>query len=474
MSTRSCVAFDYTYLLSPPLPDDHAVTADELDALSGRVGDACQAVAQARRDGRLPFMDLPYQDGAVGCVERLASELHPRFDNVVVLGIGGSALGNIALHTALNHPFHNLLDRQRRGGFPRVFVEDNIDPDHLSGLLDALDLTRTLFNVITKSGSTAETMSQFLIVQDILRTRLGDRAKDHMVATTDPANGPLHEIACHEGLTTLDVPPGVGGRFSVLSSVGLFSAAMSGIDIRRVLAGAAAMDRRCQQDDWRVNPAALGAALLYTLDTAKDKHIHVMMPYSSALGRLADWFRQLWAESLGKVRTENGRTVHVGPTPVKALGATDQHSQIQLYRHGPNDKVVVLVGVGQFSHDVPIPALYADQSAVGYLGGRSMQELLHAEQKATALALTASHRPNATIQVPAVTPEAMGELFYMLEVMTALAGELYGINAFDQPGVEDGKLAARALMGAPGDVHDDERERIRLLEADAPKRVLEP
>ena len=474
MDTTGCVTFDYTYLMSPPLPSAHGVAEAELAAMSDRVIAACTAVTEARRDGRLPFMDLPYQDESVGRVEQLAAELRGRFDNMVVLGIGGSALGNIALHAALNHPHHNLLSPERRDGYPRIFVEDNVDPDHLTALFDVIDPTRTLFNVITKSGATPETMSQLLIAYDLLRTHLGDQAKNNIVATTDPETGSLRVIAERQGLRTLNVPRGVGGRFSVMSPVGLFSAALSGIDIRRVLAGAAAMDRRCQQADWRANPAALGAALLYALDTTKGKHIHVMMPYSNALGRLADWFCQLWAESLGKIRAEHGQSVNVGPTPVKALGATDQHSQIQLYCEGPNDKAVVMIGVDEFAHDVAIPALFTDQPTVGYLGGRTVQELLHAEQKATALALTASDRPNALLSVPSVSPEAMGELFYMLEVMTALAGELYGINAFDQPGVEAGKLATRALMGASGEEHEAERRRIGRLEAEVTARVLKP
>jgi glucose-6-phosphate isomerase len=249
---------------------------------------------------------------------------------------------------------------------------------------------------------------------------------------------------------TLVVPDGVGGRFSVLSSVGLLSAAVSGIDIEQLLAGAAAMDKRCLNADLWKNPAMLLAGLLRLADVDQGKRLHVMMPYSNRLYLFADWFRQLWAESLGKRVDRRGRTVHCGPTPIKALGATDQHSQVQLYMEGPFDKVVIFVRVAEFDRDISIPKTFKDKDGVAYLGGKTFGQLLNAEQTATEVALTQNGRSNCTLQVPAVNAYTLGQLLYLLEVTTAYAGELYDIDAFDQPGVEAGKVATYALMGKKG------------------------
>jgi len=175
-----------------------------------------------------------------------------------------------------------------------------------------------------------------------------------------------------------------------------------------------------------------------------------MMPYSQALRDVADWYRQLWAESLGKIRTRGGKSEYVGPTPIKALGVTDQHSQVQLYREGPNDKVFTLLAVGDFGRDIVIPKVFGNVEGCGYLGGHTMGELMDAERRATTFALTKSQRPNVTITLPVVNEPTVGQLLYMLMVQTSFAGELFGINTYDQPGVEEGKIATYALMGRKG------------------------
>jgi len=252
-----------------------------------------------------------------------------------------------------------------------------------------------------------------------------------------------------EGLESFSVPDGVGGRFSVLSPVGLFGAAMIGINIEELLAGAAAMDKRCSAATFEQNPAAQSAAVQIGL-YRKGKVMSVMMPYAAALRDVADWFRQLWAESLGKTRADGS---HVGPTPIKALGVTDQHSQVQLYRDGPNDKVFTILAVEDFGIELPIPNAPAGVAGLEYLAGRSMAELMHAEERATVWALARlSQRPTARIVLPRVTPHAVGQLLYLLEVQTSVAGKMLGIDTYNQPGVEAGKEAARALMGAEGPI----------------------
>ena len=418
-----------------------------------------QAQLQAEKQaGKLGFADLPDRADAAEACRKSAQARKGKFDNFVVLGIGGSALGPIAVHNALHHPFYNL-DERFRDGWPRFFVEDNIDPDHLHALLSSLDLGRTLFNVISKSGGTAETMSQFLIIRDLLRRKLGQGFARNIVITTDPHKGLMRQIVDEDKYESFGIPENVGGRFSELSPVGLFPAAMTGIDVAGLLAGARDMARRCSGDNLWENPAYMDAAVHYLADTKKGKTISVMMPYSSALRDVADWYRQLWAESLGKKLDVTGKkTIHAGQTPVKALGATDQHSQVQLYAEGPNDKIFTFIAVEQHAEQMPIPACFEDKEGAAYLGGHTMKELLEAERVGTEVALSDAGRPTVTITVPKVDEFHLGGLLYFFELETAMAGKLYKINAFDQPGVEAGKQAAYALMGRKG--YEKERARI--------------
>jgi len=314
---------------------------------------------KTRGTGWERWRDLPCgetRSAHTQAIHALVQERQGKFENLVVLGIGGSALGNIALQSALNSPTWNLMTKEQRDGHPRLFVLDNVDPTAFAAVMDVCKPESTLFNVISKSGETAETAAEFMWVREALKTALGDKAKDHVVAITDPAKGTMRQICDAEGYATLPVPEGVGGRFSVLSPVGLFSAAMCGIDIEQLLDGAAAMDERCCQPDLATNPAAMLASLLCELASRKGKTSHVLMPYANQMYLMADWYRQLWAESLGKENDVDGETVYAGFTPIKALGATDQHSQIQLYREGPNDKVIGFVEVEKFDQDVTIPA----------------------------------------------------------------------------------------------------------------------
>lgn len=397
----------------------------------------------------LQWMNLGYNEETLWYVKEYASMVKDRFENILVLGIGGSALGGIALTEALLKPYWNLLSEEQREGLPRIFFLDNIDPDTMSGLLDFLDLSKTLVNVITKSGDTAETMSQFLIVKDRLEKELGDNYRYNIVATTDKKTGILRQIAEQEGYKTFVVPDDVGGRFSVFSAVGLLPLALVGIDIDSIINGIKDMDLALKNTDIRENIAAQNALIHYLLDTKKGKNISVMMPYSSRLKYVSDWYAQLWAESLGKNKDKDGNDVNVGPTPVKALGATDQHSQIQLYNEGPNNKVINFIRVAEFDRTLEIPNIF-EYTGIGYLGGKTINQLINAEADSTRVALSDYNRPNVTITLDKVDGYNVGQLLYMLEVQTAIAGELYNINTFNQPGVEQAKNYTYALMGRAG------------------------
>ena len=397
----------------------------------------------------LQWMNLGYNEETVWYVKEFASMVEGRFDNILVLGIGGSALGGLAVTEALLKPYWNMLTPEQRNGLPRIFFLDNIDPDSMNGLLDILDLSKTLVNVITKSGSTAETMSQYMIIKDRLEKELGDNYRRNIVATTDKKMGVLRQLADQEGYKTFVVPDDVGGRFSVFSAVGLVPFALVGLDIDQIMNGIKDMDLALKNTDINQNIAAQGALIQYLLDTKKGKNLSVMMPYSSRLKYVSDWYVQLWAESLGKEVNNNGDKVNIGPTPIKALGATDQHSQIQLYNEGPNNKVITFIRVKNFDTTLEIPPIF-EYTGIGYLGGKTINDLINAEADSTRVALADYSRPTMTLSIEKIDEYNLAQLLYMLEVQTAIAGELYNINTFNQPGVEQAKNYTYALMGRAG------------------------
>ena len=397
----------------------------------------------------LRWMNLGYSEETIWYVKEFASMVENRFDNILVLGIGGSALGGLAVTEALLKPYWNLLTTEQRKGLPRIFFLDNIDPDTINGLLEILDLKKTLVNVITKSGSTAETMSQYMIVKNMLEKELQDDYRKNIVVTTDKNVGILRQLADQEGYKTFVIPDDVGGRFSVFSAVGLLPFALVGIDIDELTNGIKDMDLALKNTDIHENIAAQNALIHYLMDTKKGKNISVMMPYSSRLKYVSDWYTQLWAESLGKEFDIDGNRVNVGPTPIKALGATDQHSQIQLYNEGPNNKLITFIRVENFDTTLEIPKIF-EYTGIGYLGGKTINDLINAEADSTRVALSDYSRPTITISMDKINPYNLAQLLYMLEVQTAIAGELYHINTFNQPGVEQAKNYTYALMGRSG------------------------
>lgn len=407
------ISFDFNNMMAHRIGACHGIKEEEIEELMPKVNSALETVLQRK----WAFMELPYDTGLVDRIKGMKIEC----DNFLVIGIGGSSLGNRALHNALNHPFKTK---------PRVFVLENVDPTTIKGLMDVIDFKKTIINVITKSGTTVETMANFMVLRKFVD-------KSQIIATTDPEDGELRRIANEEGYRILDIPPEVGGRFSVFSSVGLLSAAVSGIDISKLLEGARFMDKMSKNKDIWKNPACMSAVLQYIF-YKKGRNISVFMPYSDRLRDLAEWYCQLWAESLGK-------NEGVGSTPVRTLGVIDQHSQLQLYMEGPQDKVITFVRVENLGDPIEIPRDFGS-----YLGGHTINELISAEQKATEFALTKNSRPNCTITLENISPFSIGALMYMLEIQTAFIGELFGIDAFDQPGVEEGKKLTNALLGRPG------------------------
>lgn len=448
---RKPIVLDVNHMMSDMLGFQYGIDPEQVSAMAAVAASAQAVVQKNRGTGWLGWMELLYNQGdIVAKIEKVAAQVRERFDAFVVLGIGGSALGPIAVQYALNHQRYNELPAEKRGG-PRFYVEDNIDPERMASLLDVIDVKRTCFNIITKSGATAETMSQYLIISDLLKKQVGDGWQKHIIATTDQEKGNLIKLAQKEGFELFYIPSSVGGRFSELCPVGLLPAAVCGIDIRALLEGAAAMDGRCQNPDVWQNPALLEAVLQYIAMEDMDANIQVVMPYADSLKYMADWFCQLWAESLGKNVTRKGMAVNVGQTPTKALGVTDQHSQLQLYTEGPYDKVITLLKVESFREESPIPHGCEEFADVAFLGGKSLNQLIEAERQGTEYALYRSGRMNQTITLPQVNAYTLGQLMYFFQMATAYAGELLDIDAFNQPGVEESKIASYAVLGNQSD-----------------------
>lgn len=446
----SRLVIDYHNAMQGVVGEQHGIAPSELDDIAEKVATEHERLVREHDAGDQRWMDLPDNTALADEIAAFADEVRDEYQDYILVGIGGSSLGAIATIQALAHPFRNLLPDGKRVG-PRIFILDNPDPEKISATLDTVDLSKTLVNVVTKSGQTAETMANFLVVRNALIDAVGaEQAKKHIVATTDPQSGLLRQLSDQEGYRTFAVPPGVDGRQTVLSAVGLIPAALAGIDIHQLLAGAAAMRERTQTGNVRENPAYLLAALSWLADTEHDKSMLVTMPYADALFGLSDWFRQLWAESLGKKLSVDNEVVYAGQTPIKSLGAIDQHSQIQLYTEGPNDKLIQLIAVGQYRDQVNIPTPPSSIPDLSYLDGGELGELLDKERIATAWALASADRPNITITTPAIDAFAIGEFFYLLQLQTVMAGALYNVNPFGQPGVEAGKNATYALMGRDG------------------------
>ena len=370
-----------------------------------------------------------------------AAEQIRRFEDVAVIGIGGSSLGAKAVYQALN-------GARSHSQYPRLHFLENINPNNLDALTRHRPAEKVAVICISKSGGTIETIIQYLIVREWLEEKLGKhQARQQQWLITDPAQGWLRELAKREGIASLPVPPRVGGRYSVLTAVGLLPLAVAGVDIRGLLAGAAANAARCASDDPRTNPALEMAALLYLLDTRKNKRVSIMMPYADPLQLFGDWYRQLWAESLGKRRGGRADTLPAGTLPVTALGTVDQHSQLQMYLESRCDKIFTFMAIDNWDPNPPIPLAADDRKNFPYLEGKRLQHVLEAEFQATAQVIAEAGHPNMTLRLPALDAHALGQLIDLYQRVTVYCGLLYGINPLDQPAVEKGKKLAIQILG---------------------------
>ncbi|GAQ94642.1 glucose-6-phosphate isomerase [Thermodesulfovibrio aggregans] len=379
----------------------------------------------------LEFLDIYRQD--LTMIKELAKKARD-YEYFILLGIGGSALGPKVIVESLS-PMHNLKRK------PKIFIYDNVDPVTFKNIIETVDLNRTLINVVSKSGATSETLASFLILWKLIRDRKLE-VNEHFVFTTDPEKGNLRIIANEYEIPCLSIPKNVVGRYSVLSPVGLFLLEILGIKSEEMLEGARDISERALKTSLQENSMAVTASSLYLMDKLKGRKVVVFLPYSDRLKTLSEWFCQLWAESLGKEGN--------GTTPYPSLGTTDQHSQLQLWMEGPEDKVILFVCVERHGYQEEIPEEFHDLEGLRFLGGHTLEELINTEQLATEMALTMNKKPNLKLILPKIDPYRIGQIFQYLQVVTAMAGLLYGVNPFNQPGVELGKRLTYGALGKRG------------------------
>ena len=388
-------------------------------------------------EGKAGFVNLPSQD--TSAMKKFAKDLSGKFNDLILIGIGGSSLGIETLCTALLPYGYNARNFAQRGAFPRVWVADNVDPAKIAAILNECEPADTYVCVITKSGSTVETAANFNIIYEWLDEGVKD-VKKHVCTITDPETGPLRKITEKEEFSSFDIQHNVGGRFSVLSPVGLLPAALLGIDIDKLLEGAASAVK-----DQYEKIITLSSIYMYFMDHGKN--INVLMPYSSRLSLFADWFCQLWGESLGKSKDTDGNEIKFGTTPVKAVGTIDQHSQVQLFKEGPEDKIVTFIEVTKHEKDKKIMAEFDEY---GYLEGHSLGELCNIELLATEAALKNTGKPSVKITIDSLDEFTVGKLFMLWQYIVPVIGLACDIDPFDQPGVEEGKNYAYGLLGRNG------------------------
>lgn len=472
--------FDFNNMFSFNVGEEHGVTDAELSAMSDTAVRAQQHLAKLLNNSAdrinlgLEWANLPFQTKeAIEEINKLAAEIS-RYENAVFLGIGGSYLGIKAAQDALSVPYYNEFKELRKGR-PKIYFEgNNLDPETLNALLKNLDPKKTFVIVISKSGETTETKAAFIVAEAWLKRHIGRNYGRQIAAITDPVSGGLRkkvdEAQKKDKLSFRSLPllKGVGGRFSELN-MGLLHLAVVGIELRKVLSGAAYMAEKCRAADLYRNPAYMYALLHNILYKNKKKSVAIMMPFSETLKSTADWYSQLLAESLGKkyarqIRSDSDgnekwlrdkcRIVNIGRTPVACRGTNDLHSIQQNNIEGENNKVITFIRVEKFDGDIRIPG------KGDILSGRKFSYLLQLAQEATQWALVRENRPNCAIIMPEVSPFYWGALLYFFEIATAFEGELSDIDAFDQPGVEGYKNYMYYKLQKP-DILEEIAEEIR-------------
>lgn len=428
------IKLDYNFCMSGNV--NSSISFDDLQKNIDMAKSGYSKLMDMVSRGEVGFTKLPDKD--LRKIADYAKSVSGQFNDMIVIGIGGSSLGLEAIENALLPFNYNTLSLAERGYFPRLWVADNVDSVKMGWILKKCNPEDTLVLIVTKSGSTVETAANACVVIEWLK-EAGVDINRHVVAITDPESGSLRKYANKSGIQSFDIEKNVGGRFSVLSAVGLLPAAILGVKTEKLLEGAkTALENEKQ---------FLTLSAIY-LHYYIEKRINVLMPYSSSLQKFSFWFSQLWAESLGKKYDISGNEVFMGTTPFPAMGANDQHSLVQLFREGPDDKLITFVEVKSHSLEKSIKEPFCED--FNYLKRVELSSLLNTELAATEVALLKSKRPSLKIIVDYLDEFSLGYLFMLYELTTAIVGLSLNINPFDQPGVEEGKQFAYGILGRKG------------------------
>ena len=443
---------------SPLLFDWSGLTSHVKDlspAQSAQLGTTWDKMILKLHDRVSGFYDCPV-DSSLSQIEeseKLAKKITATqtYKDCVFIGIGGSSLGPMCLIDSLKHLAKNPI---------QFHFFENPDPIDWSYRIQKLNPAQTLVCVVTKSGTTYETLSIFMLAFDWLKNALGEEgAIQNTVAITDPEKSELLDFARQKSIQTLAIAPSVGGRYSVFTPVGIFAAALAGLDAQKFISGAKKIRDYCEKQS--TNPEKnLFINLVNSLQTLEKSHpVHVMMPYSTPIRLVANWWVQLWAESLGK----NGK----GFTSVPSLGAIDQHSMLQLLRDGPNDKIIWFINVQDFEKKVTVPGIGFSSKTFDLLEKQDLGSILNTEFRAIQKVMSNQKRPNFQIQMDTLNEESMGSVFFFFSVLTAFMGEVLNVNPFDQPGVEEGKIYIRENLQKQKELNqmkpdEDEVHRLRL------------
>ncbi len=442
------IIFDYNAMMADQI-GEYGLKAEALDHLQDQMNAVHQQIQERSGEGSefLGFLDLPeVSEATLDSIQTTADRIASTSDKHVILGIGGSYLGARALFEALCHSYHNELPREKRGHRPRIYFEgNNLDTDALQGLMDLLpeskpsSLSDTFsINVISKSGGTLETAAVFRLLRERAEHCYGDDAAQHIVATTDASAGKLRKLADKKGYDTFVIPDDVGGRYSVLTPVGLLPAAVMGIDIKALVKGAKDMSALCQNKSIHENPAYLYAALQYLSYTA-GRGVSVMNIWDKALEYVGFWYDQLCAESVGK--EDQGRI------PLTGVCTRDLHSRGQELQEGPRNTVITNIALANSNQTLTLTKDPENADELNYLAGKTIHHMLNQAFEATNFAYASAGRPNMRFVLKERSAYAIGALFYLLEVATVAEGYLMKVNPLNQPGVESYKNFMFGLLG---------------------------
>ena len=461
------LTLDFTNCLAEAIGATHGLTKSEVDTLVAKFPKHHENVDDLRATGQSGFFDLPYQDTTE--LKALIKKHHGQWDNLVIIALGGSILAPQTLFSALAHSQHNVQDVKIRNKAPRVFFLTNPDPKAANELVETLDLKRTLFQINSRTGFTPEAMGLTLWLFETLKKKVGKSAvSEQVVIVTEPTKSPLIEIAKQEKISVLHTPLNLTGRYGILGNQSLLMAGLCNFKVDELLKGGADMDKRCRHGDPHKNPAYMHSLVHYLLTRKRRKTMHVTFSFSNRVHAIGEWYNHLCSVSLGKMLNRKGKAVHVGPSPVAALGAYDGQGQQQLFCEGPFDKVITFITVKDHGAQATVPTAYPKMEAVAYLKEASFNQLLDYSYWGCEQHVTAAGRPNMTIQLDAVDEAHIGGLVYMMELSTSMSAELYGIDPFDQPGVEHSKAASFAQLGRAG--FEDLAKRIKDYKA-KPRRT---